>query len=199
MSKKDDTFEMLDYALETPKQPLFLFILIGLLVLGGLSVFVFSQSDGNLLTKVLNQEKSAPETGPTIPTTATPPTTTEDDTLVDIPAGPVKIIVYFGMESATIEPNELAKIEVFYQEIKGLPGTVKIRGYTDNLGQSDVGMRLSEQRSANVAESLQALRNDSNVTIIVEGFGHDDPIADNSTAAGRQQNRRVEIDFIPQT
>lgn len=197
MSKKDDTFEMLDYAPETSKKkPLLILILIGigLLVLGGVSVFVFAQSDGNLLTKIYNQVKSAPETDPAVPHAAT-----ENDTPVVIPSKPVRIIVYFGIESAAIEPNELAKIEDFYQEIKGVPGTVKIYGYTDNQGRSDVGMRLSEQRAANVAESLQVLRNDSNVTIIVEGFGHDDPIADNSTAAGRQQNRRVEIDFIPQT
>jgi outer membrane protein OmpA-like peptidoglycan-associated protein len=73
------------------------------------------------------------------------------------------------------------------------PGlNLSIEGYTDSTGSDELNQKLSEQRASTVRLYLvdQGLAADS---ITAKGFGKADPVADNSTAAGRQKNRRVEI------
>jgi outer membrane protein OmpA-like peptidoglycan-associated protein len=73
------------------------------------------------------------------------------------------------------------------------PGlNLNIEGHTDSVGSDEFNQKLSEQRADSVRKHLleQGL-SDSNLT--AEGFGKSMPVADNGTAAGRQQNRRVEI------
>lgn len=67
-----------------------------------------------------------------------------------------------------------------------------VEGHTDNIGGDEPNMKLSEQRANTVRDFLiqQGLTADS-VTAV--GLGKTSPVADNSTAAGRQKNRRVEI------
>jgi outer membrane protein OmpA-like peptidoglycan-associated protein len=69
---------------------------------------------------------------------------------------------------------------------------LSIEGHTDSTGSPDFNQKLSEKRANGVRDFLitQGLSADSLVAI---GLGQDNPVADNSTAAGRQQNRRVEI------
>ncbi len=67
-----------------------------------------------------------------------------------------------------------------------------IEGHTDSTGGAQLNQTLSEKRAGAVLDYLvtQGLSSDS---LSAKGFGMDNPIADNSTAAGRQRNRRVEI------
>ncbi len=69
---------------------------------------------------------------------------------------------------------------------------INVEGHTDSTGSDELNQRLSEQRAEAVRNYLisQGLPRDM---ISSEGFGKNMPIADNSTAAGRQQNRRVEL------
>lgn len=69
---------------------------------------------------------------------------------------------------------------------------ITVEGHTDSTGSDELNQRLSEQRANEVRNYLisQGLPSD---LISSEGFGKHMPIADNSTAAGRQQNRRVEL------
>jgi outer membrane protein OmpA-like peptidoglycan-associated protein len=85
---------------------------------------------------------------------------------------------------------KLAKLSGIIQAHPGL--NLAIEGYTDTTGSADFNMKLSQQRSDTVRDFLisQGLLAD---TITSKGFGEANPIADNSTAAGRKQNRRVEI------
>ncbi len=85
---------------------------------------------------------------------------------------------------------KLAKLSGIIQAHPGL--NLAIEGYTDNTGTPDFNMKLSQQRADAVRQFLitQGLSPD---TITSKGMGQADPIADNSTAAGRKQNRRVEI------
>jgi outer membrane protein OmpA-like peptidoglycan-associated protein len=85
---------------------------------------------------------------------------------------------------------KLAKLSGIIQAHPGL--NLAIEGYTDNTGTPDFNMKLSQQRADAVRQFLisQGLSPD---TISSKGMGQADPIADNSTAAGRKQNRRVEI------
>jgi outer membrane protein OmpA-like peptidoglycan-associated protein len=85
---------------------------------------------------------------------------------------------------------KLAKLSGIIQAHPGL--NLAIEGYTDNIGTPEFNMKLSQQRADAVRQFLttQGLSPDG---ITSEGLGQADPIADNSTAAGRKQNRRVEI------
>jgi outer membrane protein OmpA-like peptidoglycan-associated protein len=73
------------------------------------------------------------------------------------------------------------------------PGlNLDIEGHTDSTGSDELNQKLSDQRAESVRKHLieQGLPETSLVAV---GFGKSMPVADNSTAAGRQQNRRVEI------
>ncbi|MCQ2598854.1 MAG: OmpA family protein [Alphaproteobacteria bacterium] len=74
--------------------------------------------------------------------------------------------------------------------------TVMVAGYTDNTGSLDYNQTLSRNRANAVASYLQGQGVKSSRFEIM-GMGPSNPIASNSTAAGRQQNRRVEIKIIP--
>jgi outer membrane protein OmpA-like peptidoglycan-associated protein len=69
---------------------------------------------------------------------------------------------------------------------------LEVEGHTDSTGSDELNQRLSEQRANEVRGYLvkQGLAADS---ITAKGFGKTTPIADNSTPAGRQKNRRVEL------
>jgi outer membrane protein OmpA-like peptidoglycan-associated protein len=85
---------------------------------------------------------------------------------------------------------KLAKLSGIIQAHPGL--NLSIEGYTDTTGSEDFNMKLSQQRADAVRQFLasQGLSPD---TITSKGMGEANPIADNSTAAGRKLNRRVEI------
>lgn len=75
---------------------------------------------------------------------------------------------------------------------------VEVAGHTDSTGSHAYNQSLSERRSAAVASYLQG-RGVIPQRLITIGMGEEYPIADNSTAAGRQANRRVEITMVPLT
>jgi outer membrane protein OmpA-like peptidoglycan-associated protein len=85
---------------------------------------------------------------------------------------------------------KLAKLSGIIQAHPGL--NLAIEGYTDTTGSEDFNMKLSQQRADAVRQFLisQGLSGD---IITAKGLGPANPVADNSTAAGRKANRRVEI------
>jgi outer membrane protein OmpA-like peptidoglycan-associated protein len=70
--------------------------------------------------------------------------------------------------------------------------SVAIQGYTDSVGSEDYNQRLSERRADSV-KSYLAGQGISSMRLSAAGKGQNDPVADNDSAAGRQQNRRVEV------
>ncbi|HEV2401218.1 MAG TPA: OmpA family protein [Candidatus Sulfotelmatobacter sp.] len=101
--------------------------------------------------------------------------------------------VLFDFNKFTLKPEareKLAKISgivLAYPDLK-----LHIEGYTDSIGSDQYNMELSEKRADSVRGYLvsQGVKPD-NVTSA--GMGKADPVADNSTAAGRKLNRRVEM------
>jgi outer membrane protein OmpA-like peptidoglycan-associated protein len=69
---------------------------------------------------------------------------------------------------------------------------VQVEGYTDNVGGESYNQKLSEQR-ANTVQSFLIAQGLSPQNVSAIGYGMANPVADNSTAAGRKQNRRVEM------
>jgi outer membrane protein OmpA-like peptidoglycan-associated protein len=96
-----------------------------------------------------------------------------------------------GRYSLTAGAREkLAKVSGI---ILGHPGLkIAVEGHTDSVGGDDYNMKLSENRANGVRGYLVAQGIDS-ANVTAQGFGKTTPVADNSTAAGRQRNRRVEM------
>ncbi len=73
---------------------------------------------------------------------------------------------------------------------------VEVAGHTDSTGSDSYNQQLSERRASSVASYLQS-QNVRGDRIITVGMGEQRPVADNSSASGRQANRRVEITMVP--
>ncbi len=101
--------------------------------------------------------------------------------------------VLFDSGKYTLKPGARERLAKISGIILGHPGLrIEVEGHTDSIGSDEYNMRLSENRASTVRDYLVAegIPQD-NVTS--KGFGKIMPVADNSTAAGRQQNRRVEL------
>lgn len=110
----------------------------------------------------------------------------------------LQVDVLFGKDSAILNPTAAARVRAIASDIKRKKVTSPIRvfGFTDNLGSYQHGKVLSKQRADAVYKVLAQTLTEG-CTFQVRGYSEDYPIADNSTAAGRRQNRRVEITFTP--
>jgi outer membrane protein OmpA-like peptidoglycan-associated protein len=74
---------------------------------------------------------------------------------------------------------------------------IEIDGYTDDVGSEASNLTLSMAR-ANTVRAYILTKGISPDRVTAKGFGMDDPIADNATASGRAQNRRMEVKMLDQ-
>lgn len=101
--------------------------------------------------------------------------------------------VLFDTGKYTLKPGareRLARVAGILQAYPGL--RVQIEGHTDSTGTPEFNQRLSEQR----AQAVQQFLETQGVTrdlVTAQGFGQTAPVASNSTAEGRQLNRRVDL------
>jgi outer membrane protein OmpA-like peptidoglycan-associated protein len=101
--------------------------------------------------------------------------------------------VLFDTGKATLKPGareKLARVSgilVTHPDLK-----LEIEGHTDSVGTDSYNQGLSERRAESVRGYLVS-QNISAQSITTQGFGESRPVATNDTAAGRQQNRRVEL------
>ncbi len=102
--------------------------------------------------------------------------------------------ILFNVNSAALSDVSKKSLKEFAAQMKDLPDTdVTVLGHTDNTGSDEYNEKLSLQRAQAVASYLKNCGMSSNQMKRVEGMSYKLPIADNSTQAGRVQNRRVEI------
>lgn len=101
--------------------------------------------------------------------------------------------VLFDFNKYTLKPEAREKLAKVSGILLAYPGLkLQVEGYTDNIGSDEYNQKLSEERADAVRDYLVSQGvTDSNIT--AKGFGKTHPIADNSTNAGRAQNRRVEM------
>ena len=115
-----------------------------------------------------------------------------DNLVLNLPDG-----ITFDFGKSTLKPQ-------FYGSLNGVASTlaeynqtmIEVVGHTDSIGSDAVNNRLSKERADSVAAYLTA-QGVQGARIETLGAGKAYPIADNSTDAGRAQNRRVEIRVIP--
>lgn len=107
--------------------------------------------------------------------------------------------VTFPTDSAQIQPQFQPTLSSLAQTLRQYDRTViDIAGHTDSTGSATYNQQLSEQRAASVANYLISQGINPN-RVIHGGFGESRPIATNQTPAGRQANRRVDIQVRPFT
>jgi OOP family OmpA-OmpF porin len=110
--------------------------------------------------------------------------------------GKRKYSIRFSIGGADISPGQTAILESLKDELAiSLSLKVVIHGHTDNTGTPSGNQVLSEARAASVKNWLEMTYPDvfPDGRISVVAHGQNAPVADNSTEAGRAQNRRVEI------
>ena len=101
--------------------------------------------------------------------------------------------VLFDTAKSNLRPPALVALARLAGVVSNYPSLhLDIEGHTDSTGSEAFNQTLSEKRAGAVRDFLitQGLSADS---LTATGLGQNNPVADNSTAAGRQQNRRVEI------
>ena len=101
--------------------------------------------------------------------------------------------ILFETGKATLKPESMAEIQKVADYMKKNPGArFEVQGHTDNQGSAAINDPLSQQRAEAVVKALEGLGCDP-FNLRPVGKGSHEPVADNSTDAGRAQNRRVEF------
>lgn len=101
--------------------------------------------------------------------------------------------VLFDTGKYTLRPGAREKLAKVSGIILAYPSLkLEVEGHTDSVGTDEYNMKLSENRANSVRDYLvqQGINTSS---IAARGFGESQPVTTNDTAAGRQQNRRVEL------
>lgn len=110
--------------------------------------------------------------------------------------------ILFSTGSSTLSSTAKTSLSNFANVLKqNTDCDVAVQGYTDNQGWKNStaeqsvqkNLNLSQQRAQAVTSYLQSLGVSSNQIRSTTGYGEANPVADNSTAAGKAQNRRVEV------
>jgi outer membrane protein OmpA-like peptidoglycan-associated protein len=101
--------------------------------------------------------------------------------------------VLFDTGKYTLKPGAREKLAKVAGILIAYPGlNIEVGGYTDNVGGNDMNQTLSENRAGSVRSYLVEQGVTTN-SVTAKGYGNTLPVASNDNAAGRQENRRVEL------
>jgi outer membrane protein OmpA-like peptidoglycan-associated protein len=101
--------------------------------------------------------------------------------------------VLFDTGQYSLKPGAREKLAKVAGILIAYPGlNIEVGGYTDNVGADDMNQKLSENRAGAVRNYLVEQGVITN-SVTSKGFGNTLPVASNDNAAGRQENRRVEL------
>ena len=100
--------------------------------------------------------------------------------------------ITFPTNSYTINPSFYSTLDTVAQQLNDGKVAVVVSGYTDNTGNDSINIPLSNNRANAVANYLRTKGVPAN-RINAQGYGSANPVASNATAAGKEQNRRVEL------
>lgn len=104
----------------------------------------------------------------------------------------IDLAINFATNSYEVPQDEYSEIKKVAEFMEEYPSTkVTIEGHTDNRGNPQYNKSLSQRRADSVVKILTQNYGVSSDRVTAKGYGEEKPIADNSTATGRKQNRRV--------
>ena len=139
-----------------------------------------------------NEDKCPTLAGPAS-SSGCPEIAAEDKAVLDLAMQNVN----FETGSARLLTSSQRILDQIAEIVLRYPGyNLYIDGYTDNVGNDFANQQLSEDRTRSCADYLNSKGVDRSI-LITKGHGENDPIADNSTATGRRQNRRVTFKLEP--
>ncbi len=99
----------------------------------------------------------------------------------------------FDTGSDKLQPSSNEQLQNIAAILQAYPSVhAKVGGYTDNTGNATANLKLSGDRAANVMHEL-INRGITPARLEAKGYGEEHPVADNSTAEGRQMNRRISL------
>ncbi|MFA5324275.1 MAG: OmpA family protein [Smithella sp.] len=105
----------------------------------------------------------------------------------------ITLNVQFDTNKAVVKEKYHDEIKRVADFMKKYPdATAVIEGHTDSIADNDYNQKLSEARSSNVRQYLIDMFGIDGFRLTAQGYGEDNPIADNDTEEGRQKNRRVD-------
>ena len=104
--------------------------------------------------------------------------------------------VHFDFGKATLRPDSFAELEELVSYLKNKDHIrVEIAGHTDNVGKDADNLALSQQR-ADAIRNYLLKKGIAPARVIAKGYGATEPVAENDTDEGRQQNRRTEVRIL---
>ncbi|GAB3237584.1 OmpA family lipoprotein [Pseudaeromonas pectinilytica] len=105
--------------------------------------------------------------------------------------------VTFDSNASQLKPAGATTLQGVAMVLKEYENThINVLGHTDSSGSRDLNMRLSQQRAESVGTALITMGVDGS-RLNMSGVGPDQPVASNSTAEGKAQNRRVTLTLTP--
>lgn len=108
------------------------------------------------------------------------------------------LVVYFKLNSAELSAAAKAKLDETSSKMVERKYIVAVAtGYTDSTGTPEYNLQLSRKR-ANAVKAYLIERGVRTANVIAKGVGEADPAHSNSSKAGREQNRRVEVRLLDQ-
>lgn len=101
--------------------------------------------------------------------------------------------IYFATNQFAVPAPLLSALRTLGQQLQTQPTlTFTVHGHTDHVGSTTYNQGLSEQRAGAVAEQIRASGARTS-QLVIKGFGEQQPVDDNGSAAGRARNRRCEV------
>lgn len=101
--------------------------------------------------------------------------------------------ILFDFNKSTLKAEAKKELDKFVEDMADMPLTnINVYGHTDNIGTAEANTKVSTNRALAVANYLHK-KGIAKDRLTAEGLSYDFPVADNSTEAGRAQNRRVEV------
>ncbi len=102
--------------------------------------------------------------------------------------------VLFGFDKAELTRKDKQTLDDFAQQMQSQKHyIIQVEGYTDSTGPADYNYQLSQRRADAVIQYLAQKYDVPAFKIFLIGLGKDNPVGQNTSAAGRAKNRRVDV------
>jgi len=107
------------------------------------------------------------------------------------------VSVTFGFDKAALTADDKSQLDNFAGQLGSAKSFIlEVTGGTDSVGPAQYNYDLSQRRADAVVQYLAAKYNIAPHRFYLIGIGKDQYVADNSTAAGRKENRRVQVQLL---
>jgi chemotaxis protein MotB len=105
--------------------------------------------------------------------------------------------VFFQTDSASLGATGRKVVDTIAAVVRPKPNDIEVQGYADNVpitgGPFSSNWELSAARAANVADRLASVDHVAPTRLSATGYSDTHPVASNATAAGRAENRRIDV------